>query len=545
MRFFYTFTLLMFSTYIQAQTTLESLYDASLEPFYHGVASGDPLHDRVIIWTRVSPKNSQKPIKVSWKMTEDVNMNQIVQSGTVKTDASRDFTVKIDVDKLFAGKTYYYQFEAFGKKSIIGRTKTTPKENVEHLRFAVVSCSNYQAGYFNAYGRIAEHNDLDAVVHLGDYIYEYEDGKYGDSTLIASGKRTLFPKNEIIKLEDYRQRYALYRLDPDLRRVHQQHPFITVWDDHESANNSYTSGAENHNQGEGEWQNRKQIARQVYAEWLPIRGNAQHIYRKINYGNLMDLYMLDTRLEGRDEQIMDIKNPDLQKEDRTILGKKQREWLFSELKKSQATWKVLGNQVMFAEFNVGWAAQGLPNWAPEKLESVFLDIWDGYPAGRQKILKFLEKENINNVIILTGDVHSSYAYDIPLSLKSYDNKTGKGSLAIEFVAPGITSANYDELIGMTKAKMLEYQMNKPLPGNFGYPNPHMKYVDLTQHGYFILDLTPEKAQADWFYADDILNKTDKEHLNGSFFTKEGENHLQKAEKPSSEKKSKDIATPKK
>ena len=218
-------------------------YDAAKAPFYHGIASGDPLKDQVIIWTRVS-SSSAKAIEVKWAIGTDEKMANITTSGQTTTDESKDYTVKINVTGLRPNTTYYYQFEALGKKSMIGRTKTTAVDNTDKVQLAIVSCSNYEAGYFNGFARLAERADLDAVVHLGDYIYEYGPGTYGDTTL---GKnRQHLPAKEIITLSDYRTRYAQYRLDPDFQKVHQQHPFITIWDDHEFANNLYQSGAENH-----------------------------------------------------------------------------------------------------------------------------------------------------------------------------------------------------------------------------------------------------------------------------------------------------------
>ncbi len=538
---------LLYSHYTQAQYP----FNESLKPFYHSVASGDPLTDRVIIWTKVTPEEgSTQAIKVTWRVATDPAMQQVVEKGNLKTDAAKGYTVKVDVVGLQAGTTYYYQFEAMGKKSPIGRTKTVPTGDVKRLRFAVVSCSNYQAGYFNAYGRIAEREDLDAVIHLGDYIYEYGEGGYGDSVLIATGKRSLAPKHEIITLEDYRARYSTYRLDPDLQKLHQLHPFITVWDDHESANDSYKDGAQNHNEegkDEGEWSVRVSNARQVYAEWLPLRGNANKIYRNVKYGNLAELIMLDTRLEGRDKQIKDISNPELYSEERTILGKEQREWLFNTLENSTSRWKILGNQVMFADYNVGWAAAASPQYTAEQLESIFLDIWDGYPAERAKIINFLTEKKISDVVIITGDVHCSFAYDVALrpsvftekgKTPNYDPETGKGSVAVEFVTTSITSSNFDENLGKAGAQMFNYQINKPLlaaaPNNVN-PNPHMKFANLIDHGYLILDLTPEKAQADWYFMKDILSENKEEYFAEGWFTKTGENRLQKAEKPANNK----------
>jgi alkaline phosphatase D len=509
------------------------------ERFPYGVASGDPLSDRVIIWTKLQPANRQAPASVGWKMAKDADMRELVQQGEQAALAENDFTVKVDVEGLMPGTHYYYQFEAGGQRSIVGRTKTAPAGAAEKLRFAVVSCSNYQAGYFNNYGNIGRREELDAVIHLGDYIYEYADGRYGDSLLMATGARALEPSTEIVTLEDYRARYALYRRDPDLMLAHQMHPFITVWDDHETANDAYTDGAQNHQADQGDWMERREAARQAYTEWLPIRGEAKPLYRKIPYGELAELIMLDTRLEGRDEQIMDITNPELYDPERSMLGQEQKAWLFDALENSPAQWKILGNQVMFADYNVGWAAAAFEEYTPEQIESIFLDIWDGYPAERAEIINFIDSKKIDDVVIITGDVHCAFAYDIALrpSLLSaggqgvtYDPETGKGSVAVEFVTPGITSANFDENIGLARARRLEYQINKPLPNGIN-PNPHMKYADLIRHGYLILDVRPERVQADWFFSQDILLPTREEVYGEGWLSRRGENRLWRAEAP--------------
>lgn len=512
---------------------------AQADLFPYGVASGDPLSDRVIIWTKVEPMAKSAMVRVDWMMATDAAMNNVVQKGTVTSTTESDFTVKVDVAGLQPGTYYYYQFALGEEKSIIGRTKTTPEGDIDKLRFAVVSCSNFQAGYFNNYGNIGRRDDLDAVIHLGDYIYEYADGGYGDSTLIATGARAIEPKTEILSLADYRARYATYRRDPDLKLAHQMHPFITVWDDHETANDAYKDGAQNHQEGEGDWVSRREIARQVYNEWLPIRGEAMPLYRKIRYGNLAELIMLDTRLEGRDKQIMDITNPDLYNEDRTILGAEQKAWLKNALENSSAQWKILGNQVMFAEYNVGWAAAANDAYTPEQLESIFLDIWDGYPVERAELIRFLQEKAIKDVVIITGDVHCSFAYDVALKSSkmsadpgevTYDPATGEGAVAVEFVTPGITSANYDENIGLGAAQLFQYQINKPLPTGDN-PNPHMKYADLIRHGYMVLDVRPDRVQADWFYSKNILEPTKEEVFGEGWFTKAGESRLQKADGP--------------
>ncbi len=537
-------------------------------PFFHGVASGDPLSDRVIIWTRVTPENHDgSPVTVTWRMATDAMMQNVVQSGTFTTNANRDYTVKVDVTGLSAGTTYYYEFAAFGKKSLVGKTKTTPTgAQASHLKFGVVSCSNYQAGYFNGYQRLAERTDLDAVIHLGDYIYEYGNGTYGDSSVAAN--RPLEPPTEILSLEDYRTRYSTYRLDSSLIRVHQQHPFITVWDDHESANDSYMEGAQNHNEGEGDWDVRKNLSKQVYFEWMPIRDNEDFkVYRKISYGNLLDLIMLDTRLEGREKQIQNITDPELNDPDRTILGAAQKAWLLEQLRNSTARWKVIGQQVMFAELNVGWAALTDPNFTYEALESVFLDIWDGYPAERTQIINAIKDNDVKNVVILTGDVHSAFAFDVadnPVNIvfqelpiigrapfyqqtANYNPATGAGAVAVEFVTPSVTSANFDENLDLQSAQTFQTQINRPIepiPGlvNLGNPNPHMKYADLIQHGYFILDVKSDSAQANWYYSP-ILNIAQEEAFGTAWYTYVNESRLRNAANPSAPKAVQDEPAP--
>ncbi|WP_010182545.1 alkaline phosphatase D family protein [Aquimarina agarilytica] len=559
MRFYFSFVVLLFiaSTKINSQqvnyqrstlkstTTEQALsFNPLLKPFYHGVASGDPLEDRVIIWTRVTPEIDEA-IEVTWKIATDTNFSNIVNSGSITTNAEKDYTVKVDVTGLSAATTYYYAFKALGTESIIGRTRTTPSstDTLDHLRFAVVSCSNYQAGYFNPYKKIGERKDLDAVIHLGDYIYEYGagEGTYGYDE--SRKDRANIPDTEILNLADYRMRYSLYRLDKDLLAAHQQHPFIAIWDDHESANDSYTDGAENHNEegkDEGDWETRKSISKQVYFEWMPIRDEANFkINRTIQYGKLADIITIDTRLEGRDKQIFDVTDAALYATDRTLLGTPQRNWMFGKLNNSEAKWKIIANQVIFSEFNVGWAAQA-PQTA-EELESIFLDIWDGYPAERDLIIDYITDNNIDNTVILTGDFHSTFAFDVakrpsvfsqgaPTSI-NYNPATGAGSVAVEFATPSITSANFDENIGVTAAAGIEFQINTPLPipalGNPN-PNPHLKYNDLDQHGYMILDLTNKSVQADWFFTD-IFDPTSTSETTGeSWYSNASENRLQKA-----------------
>lgn len=431
-----------------------------VEPFYHGVASGDPLPDAVIIWTRITPDDFISPVPVSYKMALDTGMLNVVAQGSMLTDASRDFTVKFDVTGLQADTYYYYEFNALGVNSARGRTKTAPVGNLDSLRFAIVSCANLEAGYFNVYEAIAERNDVEAILMLGDYIYEYEEGGYAQNTNLD---RIFDPTHETIDLDDYRLRYSVYHMDRSLQKLHQNYPWICVWDDHESANDSYINGAENHNPGEGLWAERKLWSQQAYFEWLPIRPKAPNnydIFREFAYGNLLDLFMVDTRLHGREEQGVNVNDPN-----RTMLGPDQFQWLTDKLQSSTAQWRVLGNQVIFAPITV----LGVP---------INNDAWDGYPAERQNVLNFVDNNNIDNFTVITGDVHTSWAFDL---------KNGSNKVGVEFVTPSVTSPGIPLNVG----------------GILTIENPHIKFVELTKHGFIIMDLNSQRIQADWFFVNTI------------------------------------------
>lgn len=279
----------------------------SLVRFDHGVASGDPLADRVVLWTRVSPvEPAPQTIPVRWEVAADSAFDQVVAEGQTATDAARDFTVKVDAGGLAPGQRYHYRFSVAGDKSPVGRTRTLPSGPVDRVAFAVVSCSNYSHGLFTVYRAIAAREDIDAVLHLGDYLYEYPPDVYVSEPAIAMG-RVVVPDGELLTLADYRTRYALYRTDADLQAAHAAHPFIAVWDDHEVANDAWKGGAENHDDSEGDFATRKAAAIRAYHEWLPIRetpdGDPGRLYRSFDFGDLASLIMLDTRLAGRDRQI--------------------------------------------------------------------------------------------------------------------------------------------------------------------------------------------------------------------------------------------------
>jgi alkaline phosphatase D len=497
--------------------------DADRTVFAHGVASGDPLHDRVVLWTRVDPRRARDAlIPVKWTIAWDPALRHEVDSGTVLTHAGRDFTVKVDANGLRPGTTYYYRFSALGAKSPIGRTRTLPAGRINNLRLAVTSCSNYPFGFFNAYGAIAQRADLDAVLHLGDYIYEYANGTFGDGTALG---RLVEPPREIIVLDDYRERHAIYKSDPDLQDAHRQHPFITVWDDHESANDSWREGAENHQPDtEGSWDVRKARSIRAYNEWMPIREHGDRddrIFRRFRFGDLADLTMLDTRLFGRDKQaaspadVTTINDPS-----RQLLGAKQEDWFFDRLSQSHSDrvrWRLVGQQVMMAQLSLDFG-QSIAN----------ADQWDGYRPARDRVFDHVRTGRIDNVVVLSGDIHSSWGNDLtpnPFN-GSYDPATGAGAVGVEFVGPGVTSPFLfpDTPEGAAQAAAAAAQIKSI--------SPHMKYIEAFRRGYMVIDLDRTRVQGEWYYPKTIQSRTLAEDFGGAMFTLAGVNHLQATTGPS-------------
>ena len=470
-----------------------------LAPFYHGVASGDPDQHSVIIWTRLTPSVGTGSFKVRWEMSENENFGPGTKHGEITTDRDKDFTCKVLVGDLQPGTYYYYRFTFDHVHSAVGRTKTASLD-ASQLRFAVASCSNYEWGYFNAYRAMADELSLDAILHLGDYIYEYGIGRYGDTTI----GRLNIPPHEIISLQDYRDRYALYRLDPDLQAAHQFHPFITIWDDHEITNNAYKDGAENHQEDEGSYANRKATAKRVYGEWMPIRDESAH-YRKISYGGLVDLLMLDERLAGRSQQADSIEDPRYLDEQQTMLGKKQLHWLEEQLQSSEAIWKLIGNQVIFSRVNnpSGWRN---------------LDAWDGYPVEQSKVANIIQANGIENVVFLTGDTHASWAFEV--SHNPLEDYEVNGGLAIEFGTTSINSANSDERNHIDSVRILESKLLDP---NL---NPHLKFNNMRDHGYLALNITGEGLQADFIYVNTVKERSSRTFVGRSFGLKAGSCNLE-------------------
>ncbi|CAG5080348.1 alkaline phosphatase D family protein [Parvicella tangerina] len=465
-----------------------------LYPFYHGVASGDPLTDRVILWTRITDDTlSADSVLVEWRVATDTTMMNVVSSGSGYAKSSKDWTFKVDATGLSENNWYYYDFYALDHYSLRGRTRTAPAGDVDSLRFGVVSCSNYEVGYFTPYRYLKERNDIDCILHLGDYLYEY--GTSGNSI----GREEVVPANEIITLSDYRLRHSHYKLDQDLRKLHQNYPFITVWDDHESANDAYHDGAENHDPGtEGAWTDRLSASGQAYHEWLPIRTPQPgeiSIYRDFQFGDLINLPMVDTRIEGRDEQAGAAEADD---PTRSILGPTQYNWLVNNLTNSTAQWNIVGNQVMFAPLEVFGLA-------------VNYDQWDGYNYEREQLMNVVADSNVRNFIVLTGDIHTSWVNDIPYD--NYDAGSCTGSAGVEFVVTSVTSTSFPFNVG---------------PGLIQSMNSHMQYINLAEKGYGIMDVSKTKLQYDFYYMDDIEDPNSGQYFADGYMVLDGETCAQQS-----------------
>lgn len=499
--------------------------------FQHGVASGDPLADAIILWTRVT-SSEDGDLDIKWELASDEAFASIVKTGTFTTGAVRDFTVKVDVTGLSANRVYFYRFSYANVISPVGRTKTLPTGAVNQVRLAVLTCSNYPAGYFHVYAEVAKLNDIDAAIHLGDYIYEYSKDGFASENAVALGRES-DPKTEIITLSDYRRRYRQYRTDTDLQALHARVPMIAVWDDHEFANDTWTGGAENHDPAtEGPFSARRAAALQAHNEWMPVRmpdpAKPDRIYRSFDFGNLVALHMLDTRLIGRDKQlsyatyvgangsfnaaqfVADLSDPR-----RQLLGAEQTAWLQGQLVKSSATWQILGQQVLMGRMNIPAPvalqtisfsaysallvkAQTAPATLTPAEQQILaqpaipynLDAWDGYAVARETVFgmaRVLDK----NLVVLAGDTHNAWASD----LADYNGQ----QVGVEFAVASVSSPGLEDIFPnedpLQVAAGLE-QLIGPL-----------YYAETKNRGYMIITATPAAATAEWRFVSTVKSKT--------------------------------------
>lgn len=469
--------------------------------FAHGVASGDPLPDGILLWTRVTPVAEAVPgsgagprVDVEWQVAADAQFAGVVAQGTVSTGPERDHTVTVEVRGLAPAQTYWYRFGYGGARSRTGRTMTAPAADadIDRLRLGVVSCSNWEAGYFGAYRHLAARTDLNLVVHLGDYLYEYGTGQFGAGDRVV---RATEPRHEILSLADYRVRHAQYKSDPDLQALHASVPWVITWDDHEVANNMWSGGAENHNpQTEGAFAARVAAARQAYAEWMPVRLSAEGtIFRRVRLGRLAELSMLDLRsYRSRQASGTAVDDPA-----RTITGDAQMAWLKEGLAASTARWKLVGNPDMIARLDVGT----LPAWllgplaeligVPSNGFAANADQWDGYTADRDELVDHVRSRGVRDVVFLTGDIHTSWANEL------VTRRTVGAPTAVEFVVPSVTSDNVNDFLGVPAGTL------SPVgAGLVRATNPHVKWVELDGHGYGVLDVRATGCRMDWYHLTD-------------------------------------------
>ena len=495
-------------------TNARGNYSLDRYAFDHGVASGDPLQDGVILWTRVSGGTGET-VSVVWQVSSDPEMRSLVAAGRAETNADRDYTVKVDVRGLPAGSQLYYRFTVDNVDSPLGRTRTLPAGSVELARFAVVSCSNYPYGYFHAYREISRRDDLDAVIHLGDYIYEYGHGEYATDRAENLG-RVPDPPTETITLDDYRRRYAQYRSDPDLQALHAAHPLIGLWDDHEMANDSWKRGGQNHDAGEGSWSRRRDAAIQAYFEWLPIRGRPRgrrtRIFREFSYGDLLTLITLDTRLYGRDEQ-PDIRATDgtrdgievlLHARKRRMLGRRQERWLRRKLDATESTWQVIAQQVLVSPLNSpdlgpvldlekqAMASRELieTNIALSRTNPpLLLDTWDGYPWARQQLLRDIQ-QRATNAVVLSGDLHAALAGNLIPDGASEP-------VAVEFLTTSVSSPGFAEYLPERRPGAVRDATLAQ--------NPHLRYMETDRRGWLCMTVTHKECVGEWHVLDTVAD----------------------------------------
>ncbi|MDG9725401.1 alkaline phosphatase D family protein [Streptomyces sp. DH41] len=503
--------------------------------FLHGVASGDPLPDGVLLWTRVTPTPESIPgsgagpdTEVSWVVATDKAFTNIVTKGSTTATAASDHTVKADIRGLSPATDYWFRFSAGPTDSPAARTRTAPAADaaVAGLRFGVVSCSNWEAGHFSSYRHLAARGDLDAWLHLGDYIYEYGTGEYGTRDTVV---RPHAPAHEILTLADYRTRHGRYKTDPDLQALHAAAPVVAIWDDHEIANDTWSGGAGNHTEGaEGTWAARQADAKRAYFEWMPVRpAIAGTTYRRLRFGKLADLSLLDLR-SFRSQQVA-LGDGEVDDPERTLTGRAQLDWLKSGLASSDTTWRLVGNSVMISPFAIGSIPAELLGPLAELLglprEGLALntDQWDGYTDDRRELLAHLRANAVRNTVFLTGDIHMAWANDVPHNAATYPLSA---SAATEFVVTSVTSDNLDDIL-----KVPEGTVSAIAAPFIRAANRHVHWVDTDRHGYGVLDITADRTQMDYYVVSDRTEPDATSKWARSYRTRSGTQRVQRVYAP--------------
>lgn len=532
--------------------------------FRFGVASGDPLTDRVILWTHARIPESTQAVGLTWQVSVDSAFSTIAQSGRISAGPDTGFTVKVDATGLAAGNTYFFRFiDDAGVVSPVGQTRTLPRSDVASLKFAVFSCSLYSEGYFHAYDAAAK-SDAQYALHLGDYIYEYgaDPTKYGNADAVKLDRVTQ-PAGETVTLEDYRARYARYRSDPSLQAVHARMPFITVWDDHEFANNAWVNGAENHKSGQGDWNARKASAARAYHEWMPIRtdasGNTLRIYRRFDFGSLLTLHMLDTRIEGRDQQFDGFGDADGgvgryltalatgTDASRRMVSTAQQSWLVDGMRTSTATWQLLGNQDIMARMwipahvlqaqNAAFASPTAANQqAVAKAVSDYLgakatrlaagaaaltpaqaglldarvnpripynlDAWDGYPSQREAILQAAKAAG-KRLVAVSGDSHNAWFANLTTLA---GERVGWEFAGASVTSPGFESVGLGSFGSSLDGSALVPQLgNAAIGAGLGLVDD-LGWADTSRRGYLLLTVTPGSTKGEFVFVDSVKTR---------------------------------------
>lgn len=500
--------------------------------FGHGVASGDPLADRVVLWTRVT-QGSAGPVEVGWELARDAAFTDVVASGSASTSAARDYTVKVDAGGLQPGTAYHYRFRFGNELSPAGRTRTLPAGAVAQVRLAVLSCAAYPVGQFHAYADAARRGDIDAAVLLGDYIYE-SDLSGGLELAARLLGRNWQPDRELVTLDDYRARHGFYRGDVDLRSMHAAMPVIAVWDDHDLINGIWRDGATSHDPSQGSFTARRAAAMQAFHEWLPIRApdpaTPAKIYRRFDFGNLATLHMLDARALGRDEQASraDHLSGATASPTRQMLGAEQAAWLEAGLQASAATWQLLGSQVWMARmhlplsvlddfseaaFSAFLSAQSTPEALRSDAQRALLaqptapfksDTWDGYPAAREAILAAARRLD-RNLVVLAGDSHNAWASDL--------KDAAGAAVGVEFATPSVTSAGLELEYPRIGRQFLADAMVRIVPD--------LRYAETGDRGWLLVTLTPAQARADWVFVGSVYANELKSSVGRSLATRPG------------------------
>lgn len=490
----------------------------TLRGFTHGVASGEPASDAMLLWTRFV---AEQDVTLRVEVATDTGFSRIVAAGEALADPARDHTARLTVRGLQPSRWYYYRFVApDGRISPVGRTRTLPVDEVSRFGLALFSCSSLPFGWFNAYAHACERSDLDLIVHVGDYLYEHPRGTYPDLRDALPG-RVVEPANELLTLTDYRLRYACYRLDPDLQRLHQSYPTITQWDDHEIANDAWRDGAENHQSAsEGEWTTRRDAALQAYRDWMPV---SESPWVRYDIGSLASLYKLETRLSGRSgpldleaalrgrqdlpKALVEFRDGALADPARTMLGAEQERWLAESLRRSVSSgrhWQLIAQQTVMGEVRAPagasrWLAADAAEFIRRRARAGELaaqaglpydfDAWGGFPAARERLLTASLAADAD-LVVLSGDSHNAWGQNLSV---------GKRPAGVEFATQSVTSPGFESLLKGAEPTELANALRAT--------NPGLVFSDTHRRGYVSLTLTPEQVVGRWHFLRTIRERS--------------------------------------